>query len=129
MRVRYNKRIGVLFLILGLFLGVLAALPGNLSFMGVVTPAALLGFGVLLLNRTYFRVDDHALVVEALLGSATKTYRFYTSDKFQFDGRRLFLVQEARRDMVRVSAWLTNQQDWIAFRRWVDARTTPGRSL
>ena len=126
MRIMYNRWMGVVFLILGVVLGGLAFVTRNPSFMGVLTPPALVGFGILLFTRTYFHVDEHALVVKALFGPATKIYRLAAEASLQFDGRRVFLVRKGGREMVRVSAWCANPRDWKAFRRWVELSRTQG---
>jgi hypothetical protein len=124
MRVRYDKRFGIACLAAAIVLGALATVSDDVSFVGVLTPVAFLGFGVALLTRPYLRIDDHALVVHALIGPAQATYRLEAADAVEFDGKRVYLVRGSERRKIGVTWWAADKRDWAAFRAWGE-RTSP----
>jgi|MudIll2142460700_1097286.scaffolds.fasta_scaffold120270_1 hypothetical protein len=123
MRVRYDKRVGIVCLVAAIVLGTLAAVSDDLSFVGALTPVVLLGFGVAFLTRPYLLVDDQALIVQALIGPAQETYRLEAADVVEFDGKRVFLVRENERRKIGVRRWIADKRDWAAFRAWGERRT------
>ncbi len=121
MRVRFSKSAGVACIIAGVVLGLLALLSHSVSFVGVITPIAFIGFGIALLTRHYLIVDENALVVKALIGSRQETYRVGPADRLELDGARVFLVGDGERRRLRgVTGWLANGRDWAAFRAWTE---------
>ena len=123
MRVRHSRLVGSACILAGLVLGGLAIISDDLSFVGAMTPVVLLGFGVAFLTRPYLIVDDDALTVKALIGSAQEVYRLEPADTIEFDGKRVFLVHErVRRRLRGVTGWLANGRDWPAFRAWGERR-------
>jgi hypothetical protein len=122
MRVRYNKRVGIVCLVAAIVLGTLATVSDDLSFVGVLTPVVLLGFGVAFLTRPYLLVDDRALIVRALIGTAQETYRLEPADAVEFDGKRVFLVRQSERRKIPVTRWMADKRDWAAFRAWGERR-------
>lgn len=127
MRVRYSKRVGIACIVVAIVLGALAALSDDVSFVGALTPVAFLGFGVAFLTRPYLLVEDQTLTVHALLGRAQETYRLEAADSLEFDGKRVFLVDNSARRRVRgVTGWLADKRDWAAFRAWGERRGRRG---
>lgn len=122
MRVRYDKRVGIACLAAAMVLGALAVVSDDVSFVGVLTPVAFLGFGVALLIRPYLLVDDQTLIVQALIGPAQETYRLEPTDMVEFDGRRVFLVRASGRSKIAVTRWMADKRDWAAFRAWGERR-------
>ncbi len=126
MRVRYSGLVGCACIVAGFVLGYLAILSDDLSFVGVLTPIALVGFGVAFLTRPYLIVNDDALIVKVLIGSAQEVYRLERADTIEFDGKRVIFAHEGvRRHLRGVTGWLANGRDWTAFRAWGEGR---GRS-
>lgn len=123
MRVRYDKRIGIVCLAAAIILGALAAVSDDVSFVGALTPIAFLGFGVAFLTRPYLLVDDQALIVRALIGPAQETYRFEAADAVEFDGKRVFLIRTNERHKLCVRGWMADRRDWAAFRAWGERRS------
>jgi len=122
MRVRYDKRVGIVCLVAASVLGGLAAVSDDLSFVGALTPVVLLGFGVAFLTRPYLLVNDRALIVQALIGPAQETYRLEAADVIEFDGQRVFLVRARERRKVGVKRWIADKRDWAAFQNWGERR-------
>ncbi len=119
MRVRFSRLVGSACILAGLVLGCLAILSDDVSFVGVLTPMALLGFGVAFLTRPYLIVDGDALIVKALIGPAQEVYRLERADLIEFEGKRVVLTHEGVRRRLRgVTGWLANGRDWAAFRAW-----------
>jgi hypothetical protein len=119
MRVGYDKRVGIACIVVGIVFGALAVFSDNVSFVGALSPAAFLGFGVAFLTRPYFLVHEAALIVNALFGTAQETYRLEASDVVEFDGKRVFLVNKSARRRVRgVTGWFADKRDWAAFQAW-----------
>jgi hypothetical protein len=122
MRVRYDKRVGIVCLVAASVLGGLAAGSDDRSFVGALTPVVLLGFGVAFLTRPYLLVDDHALIVQALIGPAQETYRLEATDVIEFVGQRVFLVCARERRKVGVTRRIADKRDWAAFQTWGERR-------
>ena len=122
MRVRYDERIGIVCLVGAILFGALAVLADSVSFVGVLTPFAFLGFGVAFLTRPYLLVDDRAITLHALFGSAQETYRLEAADTVEFEGRRVSLVHGSERRRIGATRWLANKRDWAAFRAWAGRR-------
>ena len=123
MRVRHSRLIGIAWVIAAVVFGVLAFLSDNVSFVGAMTPVAFLGFGIAVLTRPYLIVDEDTVIVKALIGSTQETYRLSPADRLEFDGKRVFLVNESGHRRLRgVTGWLANRRDWAAFRAWAERR-------
>jgi hypothetical protein len=114
---------GVACIVAATAFGVLALLSDGVSFVGAMTPVALLGFGIAVLTRPYLIVDDDGVSVKALIGSARETFRLGPADFLEFHGKRVFLVNASERQRLRgVSGWLANSHDWVTFRAWAKRR-------
>ena len=88
-----------------------------------ITPVAFLGFGIAIRTRPYLTIDENAVVVKALIGSAQETYGLTAADVIEFDGKRVFLVNQGGRRRLRgVTGWLANRHDWAAFQAWAEQR-------
>ncbi len=123
---RFSRLVGCACIVAGIVLGCLALLSAHVSFVGALTPIALVGFGVAFLTRPYLVVDDDALIVKALIGPAQEVYRLERADLIEFDGKRVFLTHESVRRRLRgVTGWLANGRDWAAFRAWGERRVGP----
>ena len=123
MRVRRSRLIGIACIVAAAVFGLLAFLSDSVSFVGAMTPVAFLGFGIAILTRPYFIIDEDAVFVKALIGSAQEVYTLGTADIIEFDGKRVFLInQSGRRRLRGVTGWLANRRDWAAFRAWAERR-------
>ena len=123
MRVRHSRLIGIAWVIAAVVFGVLAFLSDNVSFVGAMTPVAFLAFGIAILTRPYVIIDENAMTVKALIGPAQQTYDLNVADAIEFDGKRVFLVNDSGRRRLRgVTGWLANSRDWAAFRVWAERR-------
>jgi hypothetical protein len=88
-----------------------------------MAPVAFLGFGIAISTRPYVIVDENAVTVKALIGPAQHTYDLNVADVIEFDGKRVFLVNDSGRRRLRgVTGWLANSRDWAAFRAWAERR-------
>jgi len=123
MRFRHSGLSGLACIIAAVVLCLLARLSDSVSFVGALAPVAFLGFGIAVLARPYLIVDENAVVVKALIGPAQVTYGLGAADIIEFDGRRVFLVnQSGRRRLRGVTGWLANRHDWATFRAWAERR-------
>ena len=123
MRVRHSRLIGIAWVIAAVVFGVLAFLSDNVSFVGAMTPVAFLAFGIAILTRPYVIIDENAMTVKALIGPAQQTYDLNVADAIEFDGKRVFLVNDSGRRRLRgVTGWLANNRDWAAFGAWAKTR-------
>jgi len=123
MRVRHSRLIGIAWVMAAVVFGVLAFLSDNVSFVGAMTPVAFLAFGIAILTRPYVIIDENAMTVKALIGPAQQTYDLNVADAIEFDGKRVFLVNDSGRRRLRgVTGWLANSRDWAAFRVWAERR-------
>lgn len=123
MRVRHSRVAGVACIIAAAVFGLLALLSGSVSFVGATAPVAFLGFGIAILTRSYVIIDENAMTVKALIGPAQQTYDLNVADAIEFDGKRVFLVNDRGRRRLRgVTGWLANSRDWAAFRVWAERR-------
>lgn len=122
-RVRHSRLIGIACIAAAAVFGLLALRSDSASFVGAITPVAFLGFGIAILTRPYLIIDENAAVVKALIGSAQETYGLTAADVIEFDGKRVFLVNQGGRRRLRgVTGWLANRHDWAAFRAWAERR-------
>jgi hypothetical protein len=129
MRVRHSRLIGVACIIAAVAFGLLALLSDSVSFVGALAPVAFLGFGIAILTRPYLIIDENAVVVKAVIGTAQETYGLITGDVIEFDGTRVFAVNEGRRRRLRgVTGWLAHQRDWSAFLAWAERRNARSSS-
>ena len=87
MRVRHSQLLGVVCIVAALVLGLLALLSDSASFVSALAPVAFLGFGIAILTRPYLIIDENAVVVKALIGSAQETYGLTAADVIEFDGK------------------------------------------
>lgn len=102
MKVRYHAAIGVVFLVLGGLMLVLALAAAAL----VLVAALYLGLGVYFLISPYFWVRDS----EITLGRRTFEYQ-----ALRVEGRKVFAVAgNGRRTKVPIKKWLARRDDWRA---------------
>jgi len=122
-RVRHSRLIGIACIVAAAGFGLLALLSDRVSFVGAMAPVAFLGFGIAVLARPYLIIAENSVVVKALIGSAQETYGLTAADVIEFDGKRVFLVNEnGRRRLRGITRWLANGRDWAAFRAWAERR-------
>ena len=76
MKMHYKKSLGILSLLLGILeVSVFLLIGIGSSSIYLLIPGFIaILFGVLLVQRTYFKVNDDSLVFYALLGQAKRTY-------------------------------------------------------
>lgn len=123
MRVRFSRFAAVACIVAGVVIGLLALLSKSVSFVGVMTPIAFIGFGIALLTRRYLIVDENTVVVKALIGSTRETYRLGPAGRLELDGARVFIIRDGERRRLRgVTGRLANRHDWAALRAWADGR-------
>ena len=68
-------------------------------------------------------IDENAVIVKALIGPAQQTYDLNVADVIEFDGKRVFLVNNSGRHRLRgVTGWFANRRDWAAFGAWAERR-------
>lgn len=127
MRVRFSRAAGTACVMGAAIFGLLALLSERASFVGAMAPLAFLGFGIAILTRPYLIVAENSVVVRALIGSAQEAYGLTAADVIEFDGKRVFLVNEnGRRRLRGITGWLANGRDWAAFRAWAERRHAAG---
>lgn len=121
MKVRYNRAVGVVMLVLG----AVCDLFGLWLFaLGEFNPSVIIGLmsmlGVLYLVRPYFWVWSKAVEVPALFAPVRREFPF---ERLEVAGGRLFAVRgDGSRKKVPVARWLAHPGDWAAV---TSARTTP----
>ena len=123
MRVRFSRLAGIACIVGAAVFGLFALLSDSVSFVGAMAPVAFFGFGIAILTRPYLIVDENAVVVKALIGPAQETYGLTAADVIEFDGQRVFLINQGGRRRLRgVTGWLANRRDWATFRTWAERR-------
>jgi hypothetical protein len=128
MKIGYNKVLGIVLLLLGLFnccLGVVFVRTEE------PTPAYVVGgfwlffvSGVLLLTRNYMEVTDNTLAVKSFIGPGVKKYNFTSEKDFSVDGGNIFLLVNGERQKLPVSSWVADKSKWKAFIKWVETGGT-----
>ncbi len=118
MKVRYKKSIGVVNIVFGIILACLyfvLALNGKSSSLLLTGGFLEIMFGILLLTRTYFLVNENSLILYAILGPAKTTYQFQTLDDIKVENNKVTILKDGKRQPIPISAWMADRSDWIAF--------------
>ena len=116
MKMHYKKSLGILSLLLGILeVSVFLLIGIGSSSIYLLIPGFIaILFGVLLVQRTYFKVNDDSLVFYALLGQAKRTYKFLSLKELKVENNNIFLIMNGKRKII-VSGWWVENKDWQAF--------------
>jgi hypothetical protein len=114
MKVRYNRSLGIGFIVFGVVLMCLGLLTGGNG--GVSIPFIIGGLeiwlGVLYLKKPYFFIDDNKLELYSIAGNVLATYRFQSLKEIEIDNKIMFLNQNGKRQKIKVSSWMVEKNDW-----------------
>jgi hypothetical protein len=119
MNIRYNRIFGVIILALGAinaFLAIWLLLLGTVS-AAIVPGVICLFIGYSYLTRSYFTIDQHEIVLPALLGPLKRTYPYKTDNDIKIEGNSLFVSQGEGWKKVPIARFLVNNEDWDALER------------
>jgi hypothetical protein len=122
MTVGYRKPLGVSLVVIAGILMLARVLTKDISFSDFIVPILFAVLGISLLARPYFIVDDHTLVLYALVGPFKKRYAFSSLTALKLEGQRVSLIEDNRTKHLKISSWLADQQDWQRFRAFVEQR-------
>ena len=116
MKMHYKKSLGILSLLLGILevcVFLLIGIGSSPIYLLIPGFIAIL-FGILLLQGTYFSVNDDSLVFYALIGPAKRTYKFLSLKELEMENNNIFLTMNGKRKII-VSGWWVENNDWQAF--------------
>jgi hypothetical protein len=134
MQVRFNKWVGILYLMLSLFLGgivILTYITDGFDFLGKslapifqalvsLLPFICFWVGVsMLIGRVCFKVDQRSLVVYAAIGPLKKTYHFQFLEEIKVDKNKVYLNQDGKWKRIAMEYLAVNRKDWDAFVRFI----------
>ncbi len=116
MKMRYKKSVGIFAILLGaLEVGVYLWIGIGSSFIILLIPGFIaILLGVLLLQRTFFTVNDDSLVFHALLGPTQRKYKFSSLKELGIENNILFITKNRKRQQI-ISGWWVENSDWQAF--------------
>lgn len=133
MRIRFGGRAALLLFLAGLVavgwtpvaaslaLGRPVLLVGPITFAG----GGLLLAGLWLLRgATYVLVEDDRLVVHALIGPLTRTYRFSSFREVELRDGAVFITTNGSPRRIPIHRAQANADDWRAFERLVHQRSS-----
>ncbi|MCA9903756.1 MAG: hypothetical protein KC547_07855 [Anaerolineae bacterium] len=115
MIVRYNRLLGVMFLIFGginLFLGGWLFLLQREFNISLVLGVIIFIIALLYLSRPFFIVEADAVVIPAMLGPVKRTFP-YTSLTLQ--DNQVIAEHNGQSRRVPISRWMSHRPDWDAF--------------
>src|SRR5687768_8352373 len=118
MNIRYNRKVSIAFIVLGVVLACLylvIVLSGGKAGVLLTLAVVIIFFGLIFLNGTYFILNENSLVLKALIGPASITYRFDSFKDFSIENNSLFLNQNGKRQKINISVWLVDEKGWQAF--------------
>ena len=116
MKMHYKKLVGILSILLGILevcVFLLIGIGSSPIYLLIPGFIAIL-FGILLLQGTYFSVNDDSLVFYALIGPAKRTYKFLSLKELEMENNNIFLTMNGKRKII-VSGWWVENKDWQAF--------------
>ena len=116
MKMHYKKLVGILSILLGILevcVFLLIGIGSSPIYLLIPGFIAIL-FGILLLQGTYFSVNDDSLVFYALIGPAKRTYKFLSLKELEMENNNIFLTMNGKRK-INVSGWWVENKDWQAF--------------
>ncbi len=115
MSVRYNRLLGIAFLILGginlLMGGWLNMLEGRIN-GSLVLGAVLFFLAILYLTRVYFTVAPDAIVMSAMIGPLKRTFPYTT---LKMVDKKIFAEHNGETKRIPVNRWMSHRADWEAF--------------
>lgn len=128
MKIRYKKSIGIISIVLGVLFGCLyfvLALFGESTV--ILTTLGFLGilFGVLLLSRPYFELNQNSLVLFAILGPAKTIYPIQSHQDIKVENNKVSILKDGQSQPISISAWMVDKNDWQAFLKKVEPNGTP----
>jgi hypothetical protein len=119
MKIRYKKAMGVIYIITGVVFACiyfLITLNGGKGSSLLTVGFVAIFFGILFLTRTYFVLNDDSLILYAILGPATTTYKFASVNELEIDKQnKVYITQDGKRQFIYISAWMIEKSDWQAF--------------
>lgn len=119
MKVYYNKAWGIFFVIMSLIILVLHLylinLTGRTQPLNMLSAILILVVGILYLNRPYFELTSTEIQLYAPLGYVVRRYNFTSYSDLDWDGKKLYLIQDGKRKRIRVSAMMSNKAQWQQF--------------
>jgi hypothetical protein len=123
MKVRMNKAIGILIIILAgmdlcLFL-VLALGAHKTEYSFAFSSLVALGIGILFLRGVYFEVSQNRLILKSLLGTAQTNYPVDSPQEISLVGRQLFITHGGVRQKLPIYSWMADRRDWDALALWL----------
>ncbi|MCI0413068.1 hypothetical protein L0222_09735 [bacterium] len=114
MKVRYNKALGIGFIIFGMglvFLGLLTGGGGGVKITFIIGGLEI-WLGVTYLKKPYFVIDDNKLELYALAGNVLATYKFQSLKEIEINNNTMFLKQNGKRQKIKISTWMIDKGDW-----------------
>jgi len=116
MNIRYNRVFGVILLAVGAinaFFSIWLLLLGTVS--ATIVPGVIcLLIGYSYLTKPYFIIDQHEIVLPALLGPLKRTYPYKSDNDIKIEGNSLFVSQGAGWKKVPIARFLVDNEDWAA---------------
>lgn len=125
MKVRYNKALAIINILLGVILACLyliLAIVGKRETSPLILGVLGILFGILLVSRPYFVLADDMIILYALLGPAKTVYPFKSLKDIEIQGKKVLISQEdASPRAVPLARWMADKKDWQAFLEKVNA--------
>lgn len=119
MTVGYNKNLGVVLVILGLFLLSIASfklISEKIVFLaGFLVGIASLSIGVSYLTKPYFVWRPGRLVVYPVNLPTKKIYPLSSADNLKVERNAVYRKTSSRIERVEIVKWLADQRDWRRF--------------
>lgn len=120
MKIRINKTIGVVLVVLGLldlclFLTFLVETQ-KLEISCGLSSLVAIGIGLLFLMGIYFEVSQNSLTLKAFVGTAHTVYPLASPRDL---GQDVYLIQNGSHQKLPIYSWIADKRDWEVFAKWL----------
>lgn len=118
MKMRYNKTMGIIYIIAGVIFSLIyfvISLNGGKGAVFLTVGFVGILFGILFLTRTYFVFNDDSLILNAIIGSNKVTYKFQSAKEIEIDNQKIYLNQNGKRQQINISTWMIEKSDLQVF--------------
>lgn len=112
MEIHYNKKLGILFAIVGGLLLIIELTRINFSIPNLFAAVLGLILGISLLKKVYFIVEEKRIVVSALLGPAKKIYEFNSIDDVIVENNKIYIKKNNEREKTKICKFLADKDEW-----------------